>query len=267
MNWTNIDNKMTPWRKKVKDLQTQLGIGNSEDCFSCEHFPKCKESVDSNADIRQGDWTYVGRQYGKALINGNKARILFVSMERPWGGDEEDRWQNFEDTQKDFREGAYTRSNPHMGGVDAELAYLLDKTTSPADRCQQFALTNAVRCRRSSNKKYKGTLVMEQKCESHTKEIIQVLKPDIIIAQGRGNPCKSMRSLFSFDIVKEYRSVEIGKDKDGRIFLLTPHPASYTYPDKYKGKDIPSFGWNWNDLPTDSLEKAFKQAREIYLEN
>ncbi len=54
--------------------------------------------------------------------------------------------------------------------------------------------------------------------------------------------------------------VEIGKDKDGRIFLLTPHPAFYTHPDN-------SFKWKWNDLPTDSLEKAFKQAREIYLGN
>ena len=48
MNWTVIDNEMTPWRKKVKDLQAQLGIGNSKDCFSCKDFPKCKESVDSN---------------------------------------------------------------------------------------------------------------------------------------------------------------------------------------------------------------------------
>ncbi|MDE0555327.1 MAG: hypothetical protein OXI24_13985 [Candidatus Poribacteria bacterium] len=266
MNWTVIDNEMTPWRKKVKDLQTQLGSGNSEDCFSCEHFPKCKESVDSNADIRKGDWTYVGRQYGKALINGKKARILFVSMERPWDGT--NRWQDFKDTQKDFREGAYTRSNPHMGGVDAELTYLLDKTTSPADRCQQFALTNAVRCvSYFHNSDAQSTLEMQKNCSNHTKEIIQVLKPDIIIAQGRGNPCESMRSLFSFDIEKKYREestsveiVEIGKDKDGRIFLLTPHPAFYTYPDN-------SFKWKWNDLPTDSLEKAFKQAREIYLGN
>lgn len=271
MNWTVIDNEMTPWRKKVKDLQTQLGSGNSEDCFSCEHFPKCKESVDSNADIRQGDWTYVGHQYGKALIKGKKARILFVSMERPWGGDEKDRWQDFEDTQQDFRESAYMRHNHHMGGVDAELAYLLDKTTSPADRCQQFALTNAVRCRRSSNsKKYKRMPVMEQNCESHTKEIIQELKPNIVIAQGNP-PRKSLYRLFSPEILESYRQVYINKVEvvqrvvetvevglaDKRIFLFTPHPTFYTYPDN-------SFKWKWKDLPTDLLEEAFKKVREIF---
>ena len=263
MNWTVINNEMTPWRKKVKDLQTQSqlgGSGNSEDCFSCKHFPKCEKSVASNANIRKGDWTYVGRQYGKALINGKKARILFVSMERPWDGT--NRWQDFKDTQKDFREGAYTRSNPHMGGVDAELTYLLDKTTSPADRCQQFALTNAVRCvPYFHNSDAQSTREMQKNCKCHTKEIVKILKPNIIIAQGRDNPCKSMRSLFSFDIVKKYQEkstlVEIGKDKDGRIFLLTPHPSFYTRS---------SFIWGWNDLPTDSLEKAFKQARKIYIQ-
>lgn len=262
MNWTNIDNKMTPWRKKVKDLQTQLGSGNSEDCFSCKHFPKCEKSVASNANIRKGDWTYVGRQYGKALINGKKARILFVSMERPWDGT--NRWQDFKDTQKDFREGAYTRSNPHMGGVDAELTYLLDKTTSPADRCQQFALTNAVRCvPYFHNSDAQSTLEMQKNCKCHTKEIVKVLKPDIIVAQG-SSPRKSIYRLFCPEIIKKdvdgrrevVETVEVGL-ADKRVFLFTPHPAFYTYPDN-------SFIWKWKDLPTDLLEEAFKKVREIF---
>lgn len=260
MNWMVIDNEMTPWRKKVKDLQTQLGSGNSKDCFNCEDFPKCKESVDSNADIRQGDWTYVGHQYGKALIKGKKARVLFVSMERPWDGEEEYRWQDFKATQQGFREGAYTRSNPHMGGVDAELTYLLDKTTSPADRCQQFALTNAVRCvPYFPNSDAQSTPEMQKNCSNHTKEIIKVLKPDIIITQGAPTR-EAIYRLFCPSIIHNQRySQEIVKVGfvDKRVFLFTPHPAFYTYPDN-------SFKWKWKDLPTDLLEEAFKKVRERF---
>ncbi len=41
MNRKNIDTEMTPWRTKVKNLQTQLGIGASKGCFDCKHFKSC----------------------------------------------------------------------------------------------------------------------------------------------------------------------------------------------------------------------------------
>ena len=153
MDWDNIDDEMTPWRTKVKNLQTQLGIGASKGCFDCDHFTSCHKSI-SNQKMLKGDWTYVGHQYGKALVGGKKARILFVSLDR---GGQGDGYEEFEATQQGFRTAAYKRENPHMGGVDVELKHLLDET-SPEDRCQQFALTNAVRCRRKSGSmRYKAT--------------------------------------------------------------------------------------------------------------
>ncbi len=255
----NIDTEMTPWRTKVKNLQTQLGIGASG-CFHCEHRVSCHAGI-SNKNILKGDWTYVGHQYGEALVGEKKAKILFVSLDR---GGQGNGYEKFKATQKEFRTAAYERTNPHMGGVDVELEYLLDKT-SREDRCQQFALTNSVRCRRKSRSmEYEATPIMEQNCESHTKAIIQELEPDIIIAQGN-NPRKSMCRLFSPMIVPKYdngrlgrsfRSAEIGQGKirQGQevLFLLTAHPANYS-----------GFRWKKGYLPYE-LRKIFAQAREIY---
>ena len=259
MNWDNIDAEMTPWRTRVKNLQTQLGIGASKGCFDCDHFKCCHKSI-RNQPILKGDWTYVGHQYGEALVGGKKARILFVSLDR---GGQGDGYEKFEATQQGFRTAAYKRENSHMGGVDVELEHLLDET-SPKDRCQQFALTNSVRCRRKSGSmKYEATWIMEQNCESHTKAIIQKLEPDIIIAQG-SHPRESICRLFSPNVKKydngrsgrSFRSVEIGQGRirQGQkvLFLLTAHPARY-----------PSFGWKKGYLPNE-LDKAFKRAKEIY---
>ena len=263
MNWDNIDAEMTSWRTRVKNLQIQLGIGASEGCFDCDHFKCCHKSI-RNQPILKGDWTYVGHQYGEALVGGKKAKILFVSMDR--GGDDKSKKEEFEATQQGFRTAAYKRENSHMGGVDVELEHLLDETP-PEDRCQQFALTNSVRCRPITGKQEsESTSVMKQNCKSHTQAIIQELEPDIIIAQGRNQnpkietPCQIICTLFNPDIKKKYyckgRSpVEIGRGEE-ILFLLTAHPAYYSRQ-----------GFRWDkgdDLPTDELKKAFVQAREIY---
>ena len=131
MDWENIDAEMTPWKTEIKNLQTQLGIGASKGCFDCDHFTSCHKSI-CNKPILKGDWTYVGHQYGEALVGRKKAKILFVSLDR---GGQGDGYEEFDQTQNSFRESAYCRYNPHMGGVDVELKHLLDKTTSRKDRC------------------------------------------------------------------------------------------------------------------------------------
>ena len=274
MDWKIVDSEMTCWRTKIKDLQTKWGIGSAEayspeGCFHCEHWECCyksiykKNKVEKN-NVSKGEWTYVGHQYGEALVNGKngkKAKILFVSMlKQIWDEKKLKKGEDFESVQKGFRTGALERINPHMGGVDVELEHLLDEGTSREDRCQQFALTNAVRCCfLLEETSYHATGIMEKNCASHTKAIIQALEPDIIIAQGN-NPRHSLRKLFDPCIVETYcnempgpqfRSVEIGQHEEF-LFLLTAHPANY-----------PGFAWKRGCLP-DELKKAFKRAREIY---
>ena len=259
MNWKIVDSEMTPWRTEIKDLQIERGIGNSEGCFHCEHWESCYESIpiSQKKDVVKGDWTYVGHQYGKALVNGKEAKVLFVSMDRRWA---EGRCEQFEETQQSFRESAKGRLGWHMGGVDVELEHLLDEGTSCEDRCQQFALTNSVRCSPYPGKAAsRVTRTMQQNCEHHTEAIIQALEPDIIIAQG-ANPRNSMCKLFDPCIVESYdnkgtgwpyRSVEI-RQRERFLFLLTAHPANH-----------PGFASKQGRLP-DELKKAFELAREIY---
>ena len=151
-----------------------------------------------------------------------------------------------------------------MGGVDVELKYLLDNETSCEDRCQQFALTNSVRCRpRSNSAASQATSEMKHNCASHTQAIIQALEPDIIIAQG-AYPREGLRVLFKPCILHEmnnkrsyklYRSAEIGQAEiQGKkcLFLLTAHPARY-----------PGFRWREGCLPYE-VKGIFAQARELY---
>ena len=263
MDWQTIDSDMTTWRTKVKDLQTNLGIGPSEGCFHCEYFEGCNGCKKSlPPELRDilvcGDWAYVGRQYGEALIGGKRAKVLFIAMDRGGRGDPNNKvLEKFEDTQWEFRDSAYDPKNSHMRGVDVSLKYLLDNETSREDRCQQFALTNSVRCRPITGKaESKATNIMKQNCSSHTKAIIQELEPDIIIAQGRGNPCNSMHRLFAPEIVERYSgyrtSAEIGQGKDC-LFLLTAHPAYYSRK-----------GFKWKNKLPEGLGEAFERAKEIY---
>lgn len=259
-----VDIAMPPWRTKVKKLQIERGIGASPGCFNCKYSSSCYASL-SNSDrqgaIIKGDWTYVGCLYGEALVGRKKAKILFVSMDRTGMGN---RYEDFEITQQVFRTAAYCRTNQHMGGVDVVLKHLLDETTSCKDRCQQFALTNSVRCRPcSKSATSKSTDQMVLNCEHHTKAIIDVLRPDIIIAQGKNkgkeNPCKSLLRLFEPNCVAHHKGdfgAEIRQDKE-RLFLLTAHPAAY---DPYKG-----IKWKNGDIP-EELKQLCEHVRELYSE-
>ena len=248
---SNVDSEMTPWRAKVKDLQTHRRIGASAGCFDCEHYKSCAESL-GEVRMSKGDWTYIGRQYGRASISGKRARILFVSMERP--GDRE--YEEFECTQREFRESAFDRVNPHMAGVDVELEHLLDDEV-PVNRCQQFALTNSVRCHpATATYRSQSTSQMKVNCASHTKAIVDVLSPDVIVVQGRDRDCG-----ITPEPIGAYggsgTTAEIGKATvkgKGVLILQTAHPAFYSR----RG-----FQWKEGRLPAE-LGRLFRRARRLY---
>ena len=124
---------MTDMRTGVRDLQRNLKIGAQQ--FRCEHDGKCEESIHKrlgHVEASKGDWTYVGYQYGRAMINGKCAKILFVAMERTEVSSEDERfkYEPFEGTQRAFRDLCFERGNAHMGGTDVVLKCLLDETTT-----------------------------------------------------------------------------------------------------------------------------------------
>ena len=258
-DWNCIDNEMTDMRCAVRELQTRLKIGAEH--FDCRFFDDCCKSLEPRVrreDVVPGDWTYVGYQYGSAAIKGRCAKVLFVAMERPLKLKEA---KTFKATQGAFRTSCFVRKNPHMGGADVVLKYLLDCSTTREDRCQQFALTNSVRCRpKASGAETRSTPKMSQHCRRHTQSIIDELKPDIIVTQGRKFPREQIMDIFEPDIVcrtdsgsqrKQKRWAEVRKG-NGIIFLLTAHPARY-----------PGFKYKTGHLPC-HLRNAIQEVRNLY---
>ena len=233
--WDRTDRDMTPARVAVKNLQEELGVGASDECFHCDSFDShCKPSIKDRLGkvlISKGDWTYVGHEYGQARIRGKLARILFVSMERPKSNQKS---EPFEETQRAFRAACFHRRNPHMGGTDIELEFLLDPTP-PEKRCMQFALTNSVRCRPVSNRaNSRSTPTMVKECKRHTNAIIATLQPDVIVTQGKP-ASESIANLYETNIVRRmdngrqgrtFRFAEVGQ-AGSMLFLRTAHPANH----------------------------------------
>ena len=121
-DWTEIDMRMTATRIDVRTLQEDMGSGAAVGAFRCSSWNLCEESLRKrvgDTQITQGDWTYVGHEYGQAIVRGKPARILIVSMERPKGHETD--LELFEETQESCRESCRKRSNPHMGGVATML--------------------------------------------------------------------------------------------------------------------------------------------------
>ena len=264
--WQEIDREITPMRRAIQAVQIERGIGASAGCFHCEAFDKeCYPSMSKKGEAKvfQGDWTYVGRQYGQALVAGKKAKILFVSMDRSGkverGVEVIQMHETFKEAQITFRQACRERDNPHMGGTDVELEHLLDET--PHDqRCQQFALTNSVRCRPFATSMSSGTTAkMKANCETHTKALIDALSPDIIITQG-AHPGRSIVNLVDSEIVFEFdngmasrqRRTATIRQGAGILCLLTAHPAYH-----------PGFAYKSGRLPL-YLSDAIERVRAIY---
>lgn len=258
--WPSIDSEMTPTRIAVKTLQQDSGSA-AADAFNCSSADLCEKSlrrrIGHTLCISKGDWTYVGPEYGQAAICDQPARILFVSMERPKSREPD----SFEKTQQSFRHACLKRSNPHMGGTDTILAYLLDRGTPEERRCQQFALTNSVRCSPiTGDSRSRSTPRMLAECRRHTEAIIEALRPHIIVTQG-ANPYDSVahglflqgkQPLFRNDnnrLGRSRRFAEVRRDR-GVLILRTAHPARY-----------PDFRWNKGKLPA-HLAEAIRDLRE-----
>ena len=260
-DWNDIDRTMTATRIDVRTLQEKMGSGAAEGAFHCSSWNRCEESLRKRVGdtrITQGDWTYVGHEYGHAIIRGKPARILFVSMERPKGHETD--LEPFEKTQESFRESCRKHSNPHMGGVDTILCHLLDAENMADQRCQRFALTNSVRCApitKDSNSRSTNTML--RKCQRHTEAIMASLMPDIVVTQGN----------LAYEGTERIVPTELhwgndnGRASQGRRFaevrrgagillLRTAHPARY-----------PEFKWSKGNLP-EHLGDAIDVIRDLH---
>ena len=240
----------TAWQQKIYDLQVELGVGAEEGLFCCQYFEECDGSVRSGIG-RKGDWAYVGSRYGEASVGGKPARVLFVGIDRPFKGEKGERsFLDYWETQEGWRNSALNPdpTNLHMVGVKVVLKHLLDGVRAE-DRCEQFALVNAVLCgavaargARRPLMETRSSFMMERNCQEHMKQFLQHLEPDILIAQGRKTAPKGVYRLLTSGTAeqwhfasksewdKRYRRVDVVAGEIGgrRVWgVLMAHPRFY----------------------------------------
>ena len=263
----------TAWQQKIYDLQVELGVGAEEGLFCCQYFEECSGSVGIG---RKGDWAYVGSRYGEASVGGKRARVLFVGIDRPFKGKEGERsFLDYWKTQQEWRNSALNPDpkNLHMVGVKVVLKHLLDGVRAE-DRCEQFALVNAVLCGAAAARGVRGPLMttksssmMKRNCREHMKRFLQRLEPDILIAQGKGAPAGVYQLLTSrkaaqwhfaskSDSHKRYRHVDVVAGEIGgrRVWgVLMAHPRFYGLKGLLREGSVSA---------PEELEKAFELIRD-----
>lgn len=236
------DRMRTAERTAIKALYRTQGIRPSRRMkdFGCPNLEKyCSSSQQGrNSRVRfcTGTWMYIGANYGNAQVAGRSIGVLFVAMER--GGTFRPESEEFADTQRNFRNAAESRWNPHMGGT----SQLMECLVGCEDRqlySQQFALTNAVKCVQATNsQKSSSTATMVSKCSEHLRKEIECLKPHLVITQG-DHPRQTVLELFDPKHVQNF-SGQAGEAEvmlaENFVILTTPHPARKP-------------GWRWKKGP------------------
>lgn len=260
-------------------MENELRVGADEGCFGCQFefdgdgWKGCNQHPPGYLDdARKGDYAYVGAEYGGALVAGKPARILFVSMDRNRrvlrNGQRDTAHLTFDEVQQGYHDGALTPgNNPHMDGVDCELAFLLAADVRPEARCRQFALVNAVLCGPPApNTRSRATPVMQSNCRRHGQRIIRELEPDIIVAQGRKHPtnlCMSFKPEIVCDKWEGRGSPTVARGPIGGKtvwFVITSHPGWYRgFAPKARRSDFRHV----DDLP-EELTEAFAFVRDRY---
>lgn len=237
------DRLMTPARRAVKALmEVELKVGPTID-FDCCDIEFCNRSAKGGLSPgvgRRGDWAYVGAHYGQAIVGGQKAKVLFVSKDRPYKGGMRHWPFEFSQSKQDFRGNANPDGNDHMRGVYYELKHLLDEGVTDEALTHQFALVNAVLCGPVGAKNKSGghlmvsrsTGMMQSKCRKNTVRIIQTLEPDIVVVQGPKAQHEGMRRCFSLGTIEKWPDPHpelcAGQVEGKRVlFLLKHHPSRY----------------------------------------
>jgi uracil-DNA glycosylase len=157
-------------------------------------------------------------------------------MER--GGKFRPESEKFADTQRNFRNAAELRWNPHMGGT-SQLVECLVECSDRQLYSTQFALTNAVKCVHATNsQKSSSTGTMIGRCSGHLMAEIERLNPHLVITQG-DHPRETVLGLFDWKPVKKFTG-QAGEAEvmltDDFVILTTPHPARKA-------------GWRWSGGP------------------
>ena len=144
-----------------------------------------------------------------------------------------------------------------MGGVSLILQQLLDEDDL-RKISGQCALTNALKCvQRTHAAKTNATRQMINECAPHLRAELQVLKPHVIVTQGR-HPTKTVLESFpSARTLATYKgesghATRVVVDSDGTLILAMPHPARQA-----------GLKWRQGEIP-DFWSKAIRRTRREF---
>ena len=219
----------------IRRLHRELKIEPLPDRFGCKYYEDCRKSLNKRLRRKMitGNWPYVGASYGRADIDGVHRRILVIGMDQGgWG----EAWgRTFQQRQDDWLAAFKCPDHAHTGGTSLIIQRLTNNKESdnPKRVVSGFAHTNSVKC---SPKKVEGqgmrsesTATMRQNCQRHLKREIGLLKPDLVIAEGKWPTAmvKDILELSEADWTfnerggKNYCEVYQGQP----TVLAVPHPA------------------------------------------
>ncbi len=252
------DSQDTNPRIQITKLYSQLKIDIPTTSFGCAHLSSCQRSIKEDGKLLTGNWAYIGVDYGKAKIQGKQVKILVIAMDRGgYGGQVK---EEFKETQERFRLATERRENPHMGGVSLIMKELVDDK-EPTVYSHQFALTNAVKCSKYTEKmKTDTTSTMIQNCANHLEREMKILSPDLIITQGE-HPSTTVKRLLKLGDPAETFNHPSGRGeceifkRESLIVLTTFHPARL--------KDMK---WRQGTIPK-YMESAIFKTQEIVIQN
>lgn len=202
----------------------------SAENFDCEKKKKCKGELD---DFNEAKEAFVGTKYEQGDF---RPRILFISLDS--GSDKsESKWR----TMKKVREWYEDIDNIKNIAKDHHLpqtqffAYEILKNfkanLTPADTTPYFAHINSAKCCANLPGSNMAPSRMFTNCRKYIPEEIEILNPDIIIAQGRY--AWYVRSLLdeTEHHAKKYNCS--GKIKDCGLYLISLNGKKVMWIDTY----------------------------------
>jgi hypothetical protein len=176
--------------------QYYLGNGLEPEAFKCTSRAKCKNSchlnTKPNRQFIEGGLAYIGSQYDTKVAEGNM-RILFV------GYDFGNTFASLEQRRTDI-EGYRPPLNAHYNGVVKVLMEIFEQNCESGADVQNWrsllvrmAQTNVVRCCVPENGTMQthATQTMWKNCWPHFREELRILRPTLVVFQG-----KSLKRFF-----------------------------------------------------------------------
>lgn len=190
---------------------------NAERHMVCRHYEQCKESALTRGNVfAEGQLSHVGKHYDLS-VDGAPVRIVMVGQEPGLWSPGSERIRNNGVTLEQryelicngsglraryYADSTHPGRNPHMRGTTSALRILLGQglgsdhageflQTSDGSQVHlfdAFALVNVLLCAAGPHGSSQGrsTATMRRNCLEHFDATMRILRPTIVILQGRG---------------------------------------------------------------------------------